>query len=366
MNEQRKSRGKPWSLLLTLAGLLVGVISVLVAVYKPGAEVSFHTISQVNVLDVHKPLRELTVIFRGKDVQQEDLNLRILTVRIENTGRVDILEGLYDHSQPWGLRVRDGEIIEARIVGGNDGYLRRRMRAIQLHSGLVEFPKCIVDCDKYVLLEILVLHKKDNTPVIVPVGKIAGIDRFATVGFVPEERSSGLGFELFHGSAWINTLRFVINTLILILVTALAVGVAAARDDRRTRARRAAREQDVRQLQEEGLLDVEDIRSRCVSELYLTHGLRGLTQLQVFFTRDDMSGLVWRSLSTQDVDFNVFADLGSQPREFLEIAPIGSAQILTLVAAGIIVREDDEYIVHPSMDVPLPQIVERLREMHPR
>lgn len=118
--------------LALLATVLFGLLGVAIGLYsllhekKP--EISFEIISEANVFDVRKPLQDLTISFQNEDIQQKNLNLRILTVRIENKGEMDILQSHFDQNIAWGFQVTEGEIIdEVRLIDSNSEYLQSNL-----------------------------------------------------------------------------------------------------------------------------------------------------------------------------------------------------------------------------------------------
>src|SRR5664279_1508531 len=85
----RLERRYAWSFL----GFVVGVFGIalgILALRERRPEITFSFVAESNVLDVHTPVSALDVLYRGKNIQKLGLNLRIITVRIENTGAVDI------------------------------------------------------------------------------------------------------------------------------------------------------------------------------------------------------------------------------------------------------------------------------------
>jgi hypothetical protein len=69
-------------------GVLVAVVFGIVGLYatlrenRPNLVVEIE--NQADVLDVHRPLEDLKLSFRGQDIQQQNLNLRIFTIRVAN------------------------------------------------------------------------------------------------------------------------------------------------------------------------------------------------------------------------------------------------------------------------------------------
>src|SRR5207253_2906437 len=105
----------------------ISLVVALVTLREKRPEISFLTVSESNVLDVHAPVAALDVVYNGVSLQQRKLNLKILVVRIENTGDVDVLQSLYDAELPWGLRIKSGRIVAVRLTGASSMYLRDRL-----------------------------------------------------------------------------------------------------------------------------------------------------------------------------------------------------------------------------------------------
>ena len=184
-NQDRWARSPlrtPSSLLavVAVASLAVGMLGVALtylALQQPEPRVALETIGETNVLDVRRPLQDLSIVFRGQDVQEQNLNLRILTIRVANVGDVDILPGHYARDDDWGLQFDDGKVIEARLVATNSDYLQSKVIPEPKGTNGVVFPKVIFEQDDFFVVEVLLLHSKDDSPSFSSMGKIAGIDR---------------------------------------------------------------------------------------------------------------------------------------------------------------------------------------------
>lgn len=169
------------NMFLTILAILIAIYGIYLAQNANNSEISFEIINDVNVLDVHKSVRNLTISFQGEDLQDRNLNLRIVTIRFKNSGNVHILQGDYDIDGIWGFQVRDGEVVEVRMVGSNCDYLMSNLNPRLFNPETVQFEKTIFEKGVYFTLEILVLHEKDKIPKIVPIGKIAGVNKILEI-----------------------------------------------------------------------------------------------------------------------------------------------------------------------------------------
>ena len=202
-----------WSLTGVIIALLLGIFPVY-DFYFEDPNITFDIVNDANVLDVHKPLSELNIYFQGEDIQQKNLNLRMISVKIENTGNVDILQNHYDENVIFGLQIDDGHIIESRLVFSNSDYLISNLN-LKIVNNTIEFSKPILDKNKYFIVEILVLHDKDKGPRLVPLGKIAGIEKMdVTKSYT--ERQTFFG-DVFSGSSLVQSVRLVVYPILTLI-----------------------------------------------------------------------------------------------------------------------------------------------------
>jgi len=175
-NESKKYIKKiPWSLFGVVLTLVFGFFAVYSAFHERKPNILFEITNEINVLDIRKPLEELSISFMGEDIEKRNLNLRIFTVRIENNGEVDILQNHYDADDVWGIQVNHARIIEARFMDSNSDYLKSKINPNIIEENKIEFNKIIFEKGNYFIVEILVLHMKEEYPEVISIGKIAGI-----------------------------------------------------------------------------------------------------------------------------------------------------------------------------------------------
>lgn len=212
----------------SLGGVLVGVVSLVfayIAVVEKRPRVAFTIVNEANVLDVHQSMQDLSITFRGEDLQNRNLNLRILTIRLENTGDVDILQGQYDQTEPWGFAITNGRLVEVRVKGSNSDYLRHAIRPA-LRDNVAYLAKTILERGRYVSLEALVIHSKGSDPTVHPFGKIAGIDKLEVLR---ARRPDDLPWwqQAWGGPALVQLVRLFSYFVALVIVLGCAVGLVA-------------------------------------------------------------------------------------------------------------------------------------------
>lgn len=146
-------------------------------VYEKRSDIFFQITSEADILNIHKPLKDLQILFQEDNIQEKKLNLRIYTIRVENIGQIDILQNHFDQNDNWGIKVEDARIIETRFVDSNTEYIKNNL-SLQIHEdNIVKLNKIIFDRDSYFIIEILVLHDINNPPHLYQIGKIAGVQK---------------------------------------------------------------------------------------------------------------------------------------------------------------------------------------------
>jgi hypothetical protein len=220
-----KEKRFAWSLL----GAIIGLISMAVAyvtTLEKRPKISFVITNEANVVDVHAPTKDLRVLFQNQDLTEGHLNLRILAVRVENSGDVDILQGQYDQNEAWGFEVRDGRVVEARVTSSNSAYLAKGLHP-SLAGSRVTLAKPIFERGRFAVLETLVVHDRNSTPTIHPFGKIAGINQLGVTRTIPRRDERSISQQLFSGPLWVQAIRVVAYPVLLLGVVLFIFAVAS-------------------------------------------------------------------------------------------------------------------------------------------
>ncbi len=271
-----------WVALLSIVSLFVGILGVLLtylALEEAKPAVTFETISDTNVLDLRRSLQDLSIVFRGQNVEEQNLNLRVMTINVVNTGKVDILPGHYDTDDDWGIQFKGSELIEARLVDASSEYLQSKVVPQRLNTDTAKFPKVIFEKDASFAIEVLLLHPKDRTPTISSIGKIAGINSIDVKTRPLAREEVGFLAELFQGSAPTQIVRLIMymvgllvgsvtSILALFRINELFTSMKSRRRRTRVLKTRTIREMDQNEI------------SRLLVSRYELRGMDGLKKLR--------------------------------------------------------------------------------------
>jgi len=160
--------------------IIFGGLTLYYMFYTPQPEISYIILSDSNVVDLHKPLKDLKILFQDEDIQKNNMNLKIYSLKISNSGKKNILETHYASDEDWGIKITEGKIIESRLVESNSDYLKSKLNPKIVDDKTINFKKVIFDKNEYFTLEVLVLHPRDSDINLIPFGKISGISKNQT------------------------------------------------------------------------------------------------------------------------------------------------------------------------------------------
>lgn len=155
-------------------------ITIYYVFYTPQPKITYTILSDSSIVDLHKPLEDLKILFQGEDIQKNNLNLKMYTLKISNSWKKNVLETHYASDKDWGIKITEGRIIESRLVESNSDYLKEKLSPRIVNGNTIIFKKVIFDKNDYFTLEVLVLHPRDSDINLIPFGKISGITKNQT------------------------------------------------------------------------------------------------------------------------------------------------------------------------------------------
>jgi len=321
--------------------LVIGLVALYYTVRRTRTNLVVDVTSESNVMDVRTPLKDLSILFQGQDIQKQNSNLRILGVRFVNDGDTNILENFFDSRIPWGLGIDGGRLIEARVTGSNSQYLSDNLHPKVTGGDEVDFDKVIFDRGKYVALELLVLHDKNVEPQVRPVGKIAGMDAIPIRNSFRERDQEGFKAKAFKGPIPVQIVRtiayFVIGLSTVILVGLATAGIWSIP----SRIKKRSRRKWVRYLPKEVSSEKEKKR-QALLDVFVKDGLSGLKGVQRILNSEDSMVKAFRP---RRVSVEEAAELGPHWVGHMNMTPDGRYFFLpspleSLVEAGLVCRTD--------------------------
>lgn len=260
---------------------------------EPDPKLTYEILRETDVLDVRTPVEDLQITFQNQDIQGENLNLRIYAMRVINNGEVDILQTHFDQDQAWGLQVTGGRVIEARPIEASSSYLNEKSNPQVVSENVVQFDQAIVEKGQFFSFNMLVVHPKDVTPDIESLGKIAGVDELVVTRVPVEVEGPGFLSDLFGGGWAVQLVRSILFLLGAAVILGLFAGAVLLYSffTGVIRRRRIGNSVVMKTLTSQRQRDL-------LSEVYLNHGLTGVSDLREKLGSSDRLELEAATLGT--------------------------------------------------------------------
>ena len=199
--------------------IIVGLVGSLITVYaflfpESRNALQYDIVADTSVLDIRADVGNLEILYGKSNLKENKENLRIISVRVVNTGNVNIIKNFYDDEDLLGIRITDGKIIETpELLQCSNEYLRRNLKIALPSPDSIRFSKVIMEPNEYFTIKLLVLHKINLSPRIVPIGKIAGVKSIKVVNVIESKATRPFFTEVFSGGSLVQVVRLFLYSL---------------------------------------------------------------------------------------------------------------------------------------------------------
>lgn len=225
--------------------ILVGLISAVIGIYtfffqERKFQVDFEILANTNVLDINADITKLDIIYDGNSLKSNNQSLRIINLRVKNTGTESILKGYYDSNDPLSAYVKKGKVIEKpELVATSNDYIKKNLEIRFDSLGKLTFSDIILEPNEFFTVKLLILHKTNETPILHSAGKIAGVKDIPVVNLVQQNKAEKSFWETtFGGNIFSQLIRSLTYTLIVILIIVGIIGTIEAISDKKRKTKR--------------------------------------------------------------------------------------------------------------------------------
>lgn len=203
----------PLGILFGLVGILFGIYQTYFYEIKP--ELQIEILSETSVLSVHESISDLSINFKGENLSQTGNELRILILKIKNTGNKNILPSDFQPQKPWGIKILPGSIIDLAVTDTNSTKIKEALNPQKVESE-IRFTPTIFEKERFFSLKILMLVPKDANIDISSLDSIADIDN-VKIERRSENEQRSLADKAFTGDTLVQIVRVVGYTIICII-----------------------------------------------------------------------------------------------------------------------------------------------------
>ena len=199
-----------WSPLSVILTLMFGGLAIYLGFFRDlKPELRFEIVSNTSVLDVREDLGKLEILYDGLDIKKSNQSLRVVVVRVINSGETGILMSHYDEREPLGFTFSTGKLLRVELLEASSRYLMSNLRASLADSLLGVFEPVILESKDYFMFKALILHAQGWTPILSPYGKIAGIRAINVTELSSTESEKSYWHLVFAGGVWVQAARLI-------------------------------------------------------------------------------------------------------------------------------------------------------------
>lgn len=180
-------------------------------------------LTSASVLDIKEDLPKLDISFDGIAIRQQNLSLRILSIKAINDSSQDILKVHYDPDDPVGLRISSGKIIRTELTDTSNHYLQKNLSFSSPTNNTIHFKDVIFEAHQYFVVKLLVLHPVDEVPSVKSVGHVAGMKEIIVREPYRERTKVSFWSRTFAGMWVVQAVRLISYFVLAILCILLVV-----------------------------------------------------------------------------------------------------------------------------------------------
>jgi hypothetical protein len=230
-----------WQAGIALVGLVSAIIGIYTFFFQDRVlQIEYEVLSNTNVLDINADITKLDITYDGSSLKTSNQSLRIINLRVRNTGNESVLKSFYDNNDPLGVLVTNGKVIEKpELVGTSSDYIKKNL-AINFDSlGRLTFSDIILEPNDFYTVKLLILYPSGQSPEIHSVGKVAGVKNVPVVSLAQGTKEEKSFLEItFGGNIFSQLLRSLSYTIVFIgLIILIAFSGSSFSDYRKKKKR---------------------------------------------------------------------------------------------------------------------------------
>lgn len=195
-------------------GLVTGLIFGILGFYadflrQHSPKIEYDIISNTEILDLKEDVGKIDIYYDGENIKKQNQTLRLIVLRVTNTGTEHILKDYYYEGSPLGFRIENGEILEKPIIlQTSNSELEKSIQFTTDSTQTVTLPNFILEKGDFFTVKILVKHLLNDEVKLHPVGKVVGVKEIKLVNSFTEKENESFWRRLIKGSLGIHIARF--------------------------------------------------------------------------------------------------------------------------------------------------------------
>jgi hypothetical protein len=224
------------------AALLALGLAIYTTLHQPRPQIEFEILANSSVLSVPDALPNLEVLYDGKKLESEGKTIRLITIRIRNTGDRSIRNDDYDPRSPLGFRLSSGTLVNSSITSASNDYLREHCTIEKTAPTSAVFSPVFLEPESYFDVRLLVIAGVSETPDVIPTGKILDVAKATVKETYREVAEQSFYQRTFAGGGLVQIARTVayafvalLSVAFLMVLTGIPSGQRSYHDDLKIR-----------------------------------------------------------------------------------------------------------------------------------
>lgn len=288
-------------------GFLVGIIGIVFAVYtiyfyqeKPNIE--YYQLTNTSVLDLKENVTKLDVIYDSTSIKKNRQSLRVVTIKILNSGNEDLGPQHYDKTVPLGLKINGGVIVETpQIIETSNEYISEKLKINWLSENEISFSQFIINQNESFTLKLLLLTKENIIPELNATGYVTGLGKPTLRTDINKHEEKSFFARVFQGSFLIHFVRSILYFLIFVIsVVAIFISIISLSELRNKKKRKSI----INKFRKHTKLEKDGISEK-VLEYYQKYQEGYLFRIENFISKKEMI-----------IDYNKYLELEDKISDF--------------------------------------------------
>lgn len=192
--------------IITVAGIILTIY--FGVIYEKAKVITLSRGLLSEVFDLHEPLSDLEITYRGRNLHLEGKTLWSVNFRIENSGQTGIKIGDFDKKSPLGVEVIGGEFVldKTKYLASND-YIQTTIEPKTFEKEIILSPLIFEPLD-YISFNVLVIGPEGISPVLKHTGIVSGTKIINETGASNIDNKS-IGQKIINNDPlWVHIIRF--------------------------------------------------------------------------------------------------------------------------------------------------------------
>lgn len=160
------------ALVIIITSVIIPAVIIHYNLFAPKPLLKYYFRNSYDIARTDKIIDSLSIVYEGREISKDSMNLRETTIIIRNKGSVNIKKD--DYTQRLGLKIRNCKIINAEVDKSRKDSLTKKLNPRVINDSIIQMDNLSFDCHEEVSFNVFLLYKWNQQPDYYAIGKIFG------------------------------------------------------------------------------------------------------------------------------------------------------------------------------------------------